>query len=77
MGHGLSSKLIDQNQQEERTMTHQLDDTLLATVCELLDAYGFDGVADAMAMVLNEAMGVERVRHLQAAPYERTDERWG
>jgi putative transposase len=77
MGHGLSSKLIDQNQQEERTMTHQLDDTLLNSVCELLDEYGFDGLAEAMTIVLNEAMKVERARHLQAAPYERTEERRG
>lgn len=56
-------------------MTHQLDVTLLTTVCELLDTYGFDGLAEAMTMVLKEAMEVERVRHLQAAPYERTAER--
>lgn len=58
-------------------MTHQIDDTLLNAICELLDEYGFDGLAEAMTIMLNEAMKLERVRHLQAAPYERTEERRG
>lgn len=58
-------------------MTHQMDDTLLTTVCELLDEYGFDSLAEAMTLVLNETMKVERARHLQAGPYERTAERRG
>lgn len=52
-------------------MTHHVDHTLLDAVCELLEAYGFDGLAEATTIVLNEAMKVERSRHLQAAPYER------
>lgn len=58
-------------------MTHKLDDTLLTAVCELLDEYGFDGLAEAMTLVLNETMKVERARHLRATPYERTEERRG
>lgn len=58
-------------------MTHQLDDTLLTAVCELLDEYGFDGLAEAMALLLNETMKMERSRHLRAAPYERTEGRRG
>lgn len=58
-------------------MTHHVDNTLLDAVCELLEAYGFDGLAEATTIVLNEAMKVERARHLQAAPYERTAERRG
>lgn len=58
-------------------MTHHVDNTLLDAVCELLEAYGFDGLAEATTIVLNEAMKVERSRHLQAAPYERTAERRG
>jgi putative transposase len=53
-------------------VTHRMDDTLLTTVCELLDEYGFDSLAEAMTLVLNETMKVERARHLQAGPYERT-----
>ena len=58
-------------------MTHHPDDTLLTAVCELLDAYGYDGLAEAMTIVLNETMKMERARHLRAAPYERTEERRG
>lgn len=58
-------------------MTHHLDDTLLQTVCELLDEYGFDGLTEAVTVLLNEAMKVERAQHLKAAPYERTAERRG
>ncbi len=58
-------------------MTHQMDDTLLQAVCELLEEYGFDGLAEALTLVLNEAMKVERSRHLRAAPYEPTERRQG
>ena len=58
-------------------MTHHVDNTLLDAVCELLEAYGFDGLAAATTIVLNEAMKVERTHHLRAAPYERTVERRG
>lgn len=58
-------------------MTHHPDNTLLETICELLDEYGFDGLAEAVTIVLNEAMKVERARHLRAGPYERTEERRG
>ena len=58
-------------------MTHHVDDTLLEAVCELLEVYGFDGLAEATTIVLNEAMKVERSRHLRAGPYERTAARRG
>ena len=34
-------------------------------------------MAEAVSLLVNEAMHVERNRHLQAKPYERTDERQG
>ena len=49
-------------------MTHQKDDTLLQAVCELLDEYGFDGLAEALTVVLNEAMKMERAHHLLDRP---------
>jgi len=58
-------------------MTHHLDNILLESICELLDEYGFDGLGEAVTIVLNEAMKVERARHLRAAPYERTEARRG
>lgn len=38
---------------------------------------GFEGLSEAMTLLLNEAMLIERSKHLQAAPYERTDSRIG
>jgi len=42
---------------------------------ELLITNGFDGVADAVSVLMNTAMKIERSRYLQAEPYERTDRR--
>jgi len=42
---------------------------------ELLINNGFDGVADAVSVLMNTAMKIERSRYLQAEPYERTEYR--
>ena len=42
---------------------------------ELLIENGFDGVADAVSLLMNTAMQIERSRYLQAEPYERTERR--
>ena len=44
-------------------------------VLELLAEQGFDGLAEAMQTLLNEAMKVERSQVLGARPYERTSRR--
>ena len=44
---------------------------------ELLKDNGFDGMAEAMALLLNAAMIAERSEHLCAAPYERSAHRVG
>lgn len=53
-------------------MTYQVEDTALERVFELLAEEGFDGMSQALEVLLNEMMKVERSRHLQAAPYERS-----
>jgi transposase-like protein len=58
-------------------MTHHDDHTLLEAISELLEAHGFDGLAEALTVLLNETMKIERARHLQAGLYERTGERQG
>jgi transposase-like protein len=42
-----------------------------------LAQHGFDGMAQAIQTLLNEAMKLERAAALGAMPYERTDERRG
>jgi len=44
---------------------------------EMLVESGFDGMAEAMELLLNEAMKLERSAVLHARPYERTPERRG
>ena len=58
-------------------MTHQNNDTTLADVMKLLSEYGFEGFLDAMKILMNEAMKVERSQALQAEPYERNEQRLG
>ena len=58
-------------------MTHQTDDNVLSQVYEVLAEAGFAGLAEALTLLLNEMMRLERNRHLQAQPYERTDQRRG
>ena len=44
---------------------------------ELLKTNGFDGLAEAVTVLLNSAMVAERSEHLGAAPYERSAQRVG
>jgi len=44
---------------------------------ELLTEHGFDGIAPAFEILLNEAMQIERSAFLRAAPHERSEDRRG
>jgi len=58
-------------------MTRQNNDNKLEAVMELLIENGFEGFADIMRILLNEAMKIERENALGAASYERTENRKG
>lgn len=58
-------------------MTRQTHGNTVETVMELLIENGFDGFADVMRILLNEAMKIERDHALGAGPYERSDTRKG
>jgi len=58
-------------------MTHQNESNPLDQMIQVLDEHGFDGMARAIGILVNEAMKIERSETLRAAPYERTDERRG
>lgn len=49
----------------------------LSDVIELISERGFDGLGEAVALLINQAMEIERRGHLNAQPYERSDERTG
>ena len=58
-------------------MTHAVDSTVIEGVMELLTREGFAGCPEALQILLNEAMKVERSAVLGAGPHERTPQRRG
>lgn len=56
-------------------MTNQTEDNSVDYAMEHLIEHGFDGVAEAVGLLLNTAMQIERSRYLGAEPYERSDSR--
>ena len=58
-------------------MTHQEQSTPFHELVQLLAEHGFDGMAQAIEILMNEAMKLERNETLQAAPYQRTATRQG
>jgi len=58
-------------------VAHQPDDNVIETVVQLLCESGMDRMAEAVRLMLNEAMRIERSQVLEAAPYERSEKRLG
>lgn len=58
-------------------MTHQPQPNAFDDLVELLAEHGFEGLAEAITILFNEAMKLERSQILGAAPYERTELRRG
>ena len=58
-------------------MTHRPDPTRLTAALDLLNENGFDDLAFAVEILVNEAMCIERQAFLGAGPYERTETRIG
>ena len=58
-------------------MTHDVQSTAFTEVLQLLCDHGFDGMAEAIEILVNEAMKLERAEALGAMPYQRTEARRG
>jgi transposase-like protein len=58
-------------------MTYREDFTLPAEIMEQVQAQGLDVLPELIRIVINAAMQAERSEHLQAAPYQHTQERQG
>lgn len=56
-------------------MACNIENNQFDTAMELLIANGFNGIAEAVSILMNSAMQIERSRYLKAEPYERTDQR--
>lgn len=58
-------------------MTHQDQSNTFGDLVQMLAQHGFDGMAQAIEILMNEAMKLQRADVLRATPYERTPERRG
>jgi putative transposase len=58
-------------------MTPQTQISPLDQIVELLAEHGFDGLASAVTVLLNEVMKLERAHALGAGPYQRSEDRTG
>jgi putative transposase len=62
---------------KEHTMTYQDDFTLPTELLEQVAEQGLDFLPELIRIVINNAMQVERQKHLGVGPYERSTERLG
>jgi putative transposase len=58
-------------------MTVNMNSTVLSDLVQIISEQGMDGVGGALQVLLNQAMVIERDRHLGAASYERNELRTG
>lgn len=58
-------------------MTHQEERSGLDAALELITTSGLDGMAEAIRILVNEAMKLERTEFLGARPHERSESRRG
>ena len=58
-------------------MAHQSESNVVDTVVQLLCESGLSQMAEAVRIMLNEAMRLERSRVIEAEPYQRTESRRG
>ena len=58
-------------------MAHDDQSTRFDELLQLLSEHGFDGMLEAIQILMNEAMKLERANALGATPYQRTETRRG
>ncbi len=58
-------------------MTHQAHPSITNEAVQLLAEHGFDGMAQAMELLINECMKIERQQVLGVGPYQRGEARHG
>jgi transposase-like protein len=56
-------------------MAHQPNNSLPEAAVEIFLKQGPEGLVNALTLLLNSAMKIQREHHLKAKPYERTEER--
>lgn len=58
-------------------MAHQVESSVVDTVVQLLCESGLSQMAEAVRIMLNEAMRIERSQVIEAEPYQRSERRRG
>jgi len=58
-------------------MTCPGNNNALLEISEILFNEGMDGLNSAITILINEAMQIERAKHIKANPYERNADRQG
>lgn len=58
-------------------MTHQIHSNVAQEAVQVLAEHGFDGMAQAMQLLINECMRIERQQSLGVGPYQRGEARVG
>jgi transposase-like protein len=58
-------------------MTHQAHPSVVREVVQVLAEHGFEGMAQAMELFINECMKIERQQALGVGPYQRGEARHG
>src|SRR4029078_1398666 len=58
-------------------MPHQAHPSVTREVVQVLAEHGFDGMARAMELLINECMKIERQQALGVGPYQRSEGRRG
>ena len=53
-------------------MTYTNNDNSTTEIYELINQYGLEAIPEAMTILFNQAMKLERVQHLHAKHYERS-----
>lgn len=58
-------------------MTQRQENTGTQIILEIINEHGLDGLAEAISILINEAMKAERSEVLKAKPWERSESRQG
>ena len=58
-------------------MIYNEDCTLPKEYLEQLSAQGMEALPEMIQVLINQAMQIERTKHIHATPYERKEERSG
>jgi putative transposase len=72
-----SVEVVEDKNRKKQNMTHQNENTQNTSAVQHILDHGLEGLAEALRLVIDQAMKIERSQVLQAQPHERTARRQG